>query len=253
VITDPPYPCIKRNYGTLTEKDWHTLMADVVTQVRRVLKPAGSAVFILQPNSRKVGKMRTWIWEFLLKTAKEWNLIQDAYWWNTSAAPVTAANRKNKLLRPSVKYCLWFGDPNCYRNQDAVLWQASQDMLKRKIEDRALRHRPSGYTFRDGRALATVLERGGTTPFNLLPISASRTKQDMGVEKHPARTPYRVAEWWVKYICPPGGVVLDPFAGSATIGLAALRNGNNYVGIEQNAKYFQMARERLAGELAQAA
>lgn len=58
VITDPSYPCIRRPYGRLTEAAWHDLMDQVVAQARRVLKPRGSSMFILQPNSEKIGKMR---------------------------------------------------------------------------------------------------------------------------------------------------------------------------------------------------
>jgi DNA modification methylase len=63
VVTDPPYPEISRDYGRMTEPEWHQVMRGVVSEVRRVLKPRGSAVFILQPNSERVGRMRPWLWE----------------------------------------------------------------------------------------------------------------------------------------------------------------------------------------------
>lgn len=61
VITDPPYPHIRRSYGYWTEAEWFDLMRAVVPQCMRVLKPTGSAVFILQPNSERVGRMRLWL------------------------------------------------------------------------------------------------------------------------------------------------------------------------------------------------
>src|SRR4051794_36649533 len=45
IITDPIYPEVDREYGRMSEKDWHTMMQEVVAQARRVLKPKGSAVF----------------------------------------------------------------------------------------------------------------------------------------------------------------------------------------------------------------
>jgi DNA modification methylase len=60
IITDPIYPEIDREYGRLTERQWHALMREVVAECRRVLKPKGSAVFILQPNAEKIGQMRLW-------------------------------------------------------------------------------------------------------------------------------------------------------------------------------------------------
>jgi hypothetical protein len=80
IITDPIYPEVSREYGRITEEQWHALMREVVKECRRVLKPNGSAVFILGPNSEKVGKMRLWPWEFLLWAGREWNLVQDCYW-----------------------------------------------------------------------------------------------------------------------------------------------------------------------------
>ena len=124
VITDPPYPCIKRSYGTWTEAEWWELMRAVVPECMRILKPAGSAVFILQPNSERVGRMRTWLWEFMAKWGREWGVVQDAYWWNTSTLPLGGAC-KDGLMRPSLKACVWLGGPNCYRDQGSCLWQES--------------------------------------------------------------------------------------------------------------------------------
>lgn len=46
-------------------------------------------------------------------------------------------------------------------------------------------------------------------------------------------------------ICPPGGVILDPFAGSGTTGVAALLEGRRFMGIEITEDYHRIARERL--------
>lgn len=54
IISDPPYPMIARDYGTLTEFEWSVMMVEVCKQAQRIIKPTGSAVFILQPNSKKV-------------------------------------------------------------------------------------------------------------------------------------------------------------------------------------------------------
>ncbi|MDR0604084.1 MAG: site-specific DNA-methyltransferase, partial [Bacteroidales bacterium] len=51
----------------------------------------------------------------------------------------------------------------------------------------------------------------------------------------------------IKAGCPPGGVVLDPFFGAGTTGVVARNMGRNYVGIELNAEYVDLAKGRLAG------
>jgi len=51
-------------------------------------------------------------------------------------------------------------------------------------------------------------------------------------------------------VCPAGGVILDPFAGSASTGIAALETGRRFVGCEQSRDYYEIARERLAARAA---
>jgi DNA modification methylase len=244
VITDPIYPEVKRAYGRITEKDWHSLMKNVVTECRRILKPKGSAVFVFQPNYDTIGKMRLWLWEFLLSTAKEWNLVQDCYWWAIDAMPLAGTSRKQGLMRQSIKMCCWFGSPDCYRDQDAVLWTSSQANLARSRTDMALRTGPSGRTFRNGTVAKAAEERGGVTPFNLLPIATGG--QPGGAEHHPAATPYELAAWWCRYILPAGGTLLDPFCGSGTMLAAGLdHEASKVIGIEQEKKYLAIAKRRI--------
>ena len=108
VITDPPYPEIDREYGRMTEEAWWDMMMGVCAEVRRLLKPTGSAVFILQPNSRKVGSMRGWLWKFMAWVCQDWNMVQDAYWWNIVTMP-TIHSTQYGLMRGSLKPCVWAG------------------------------------------------------------------------------------------------------------------------------------------------
>jgi site-specific DNA-methyltransferase (cytosine-N4-specific) len=247
VVTDPPYAEINRQYGRLSECEWHSLMNAVIPEVRRVLKPSGSAVFILQPNSSKAGKMRLWLWEFMVRWGREWNLIQDAYWWNWCALPKGGCTTQG-LLRGSVKPCVWLGNPDCYRNQEAVLWLESDYNKARRVSAKCFRvvTGASGSSCKEDTARGAAKRRGGTTPFNLIPCSTTyRGIKESSI--HGARTPYPLAEWWIKYLCPAGGIVLDPFMGVGTIGEAAENLGRNYIGIEQKQQYYDVAKKILEG------
>jgi DNA modification methylase len=68
-------------------------------------------------------------------------------------------------------------------------------------------------------------------------------------DAHPARMPIKLARHLVALACPPGGVVLDPFAGNATTGVAATRSGRRFVGIELDPAYAAGARRRLEEDL----
>lgn len=248
VITDPPYPEISRDYGRMTEAQWWDMMMGVCAEVRRVLKPTGSAVFILQPNSRKVGSMRGWLWEFMAWVCRDWNMVQDAYWWNYTALPVGGAITHG-LMRETIKPTIWAGAQDCYRNQNAVLWEQSArttEAIAASAYYRMGRNvHPSGRRVNRETITAAAERRGGVTPFNVFPIPQTQFGESSGSYGHGAGTPLKLADWWTRYIVPPSGVVLDPFNGAGTMGIAALQNGAQYIGIEKMAKYVDVTNERL--------
>ncbi len=66
-------------------------------------------------------------------------------------------------------------------------------------------------------------------------------------QAHFATMPPALAERCIQAGCRPGGVVLDPFSGSGTTGLAAARHGRRYVGIDLNREYLELSlRTRLS-------
>jgi predicted methyltransferase len=111
-----------------------------------------------------------------------------------------------------------------------------------------MRRTPSGRTYVCANMTECVQERGGSTPFNLLPLAAGGAA---GVTNgHPSKTPYDVAAWWVKYLLPQDGVLLDCFAGSGTMLAAGLDFGaSKVIGIEQEKKYIKIAEKRILGGL----
>ena len=62
---------------------------------------------------------------------------------------------------------------------------------------------------------------------------------------HPTVKPVSVMRWLVRLVTPKNGVVLDPFAGSGTTGVAAVREGFSFVGIERDPEYFAIATARI--------
>jgi DNA modification methylase len=82
-----------------------------------------------------------------------------------------------------------------------------------------------------------------------------RTKSGMGSfdEKgvgkqsnfHPTVKPIKLMQYLVRLITPPNGIVLDPFCGSGTTGIAAKIEGFNFVGIEMDDEYHKIAKARI--------
>jgi len=67
---------------------------------------------------------------------------------------------------------------------------------------------------------------------------------------HPTQKPVALMEWLIKTYSNPGDVVLDPFMGSGSTGVAALRHRRNFIGIEAVEKYYNIADARLHKETA---
>lgn len=67
---------------------------------------------------------------------------------------------------------------------------------------------------------------------------------------HPTVKPTDLMAWLVRLVTPPGGVVLDPFAGSGSTLVAAKREGFQFIGIEREAEYVEIARARTLAEAA---
>lgn len=63
--------------------------------------------------------------------------------------------------------------------------------------------------------------------------------------KHYAVFPPKLVELCIKAGCPKKGLILDPFMGSGTVGMVAIRMDREYIGIDINKDYCQIAKERI--------
>lgn len=74
---------------------------------------------------------------------------------------------------------------------------------------------------------------------------AKASKHDRADSRHPTVKPLALMRYLCKLITPPGGTILDPFAGSGTTGEAALDEGFSVTLIEREAEYCQDIRKRI--------
>lgn len=63
---------------------------------------------------------------------------------------------------------------------------------------------------------------------------------------HPTVKPIKLMQYLVRLVTPPNGIVLDPFNGSGTTGIAAKLEGLNYVGLELDAEYCKISEARIS-------
>jgi site-specific DNA-methyltransferase (adenine-specific) len=68
---------------------------------------------------------------------------------------------------------------------------------------------------------------------------------------HPTVKPVALMRWLCRLVTPPNGLILDPFCGSGSTGVAAILEGFRFIGIDDKAEYCEIARKRIATASAQ--
>lgn len=69
---------------------------------------------------------------------------------------------------------------------------------------------------------------------------------EVGEHYHPTQKPAALMEWCLDFV--DGETILDPFMGSGTTGVACVRTGRRFIGIEIEPKYFEIAKKRIKAE-----
>jgi DNA modification methylase len=86
---------------------------------------------------------------------------------------------------------------------------------------------------------------GDVNGSNGVQVLRKRDPQEFSGNNHPTVKPIELMKYLIKLITPKGGQVLDPFNGSGSTGCAAVELGCEYVGIELDAKYVEIASKRI--------
>ena len=87
--------------------------------------------------------------------------------------------------------------------------------------------------------------RGGGSALNWMAHKTAQMEIDGVTRYHPTQKPTAVMRWLIELVTDPGDLVLDPFAGSGTTGVACLQTGRRFTGIERDKTHYQTAKDRL--------
>jgi site-specific DNA-methyltransferase (adenine-specific) len=94
----------------------------------------------------------------------------------------------------------------------------------------------------------TVKRKEGSKGLNNPRAGAGRMSKEI-YNHHPTVKPVTLFSHLVQIFCPKGGTVLDPFTGSGTTGVAALKNERSFIGIERSQEYHPIAQARCEHQI----
>jgi DNA modification methylase len=181
-----------------------------IGHIVRVLKPGGAfLVFGLPPS--------VWMWSL---ESKQLAFRRELYWWHDTGYP---ANNW-RLATETILYLT---------KGDAAYWGG--DDIREPYAPRP--ERPNGRPDRQNPK--------GKSPGNILKFPRVAPNHKDWFD-HPTVKPLALMRKLVLAVCPPGGIVLDPFAGSGTTCCAAVAEGRKYIGIERDPKHHATAVGRLS-------
>jgi site-specific DNA-methyltransferase (adenine-specific) len=91
-----------------------------------------------------------------------------------------------------------------------------------------------------------ILNGGIPSAVNSDPVGMSGGGDRKARNYHPTVKPTALMQYLCRLVTPPGGTVLDPFTGSGSTGKAAILEGFNFIGIEREAEYVEIAKARIS-------
>ena len=190
-----------------------------------------------------------WLLAFALRS-DGWYLRSDIIWLKENPMPESCRDRPSRcyehifLLTKSKKY---------YYDAAAIAEPIAPGTAARYRQGRGAGHKYAEEVPGQGKVQGINKTRsGGYYDDALMPTT--RNKRDVWLINtvpykggHFAAYPPKLAETCILAGCPKGGIVIDPFFGSGTTGLAAKNLDRHYIGIELNTEYCALAGARIGG------
>lgn len=255
VVTSPPYYNLRDYSGgedemgrEETAQGYIDAMVALFHEVRRVLADDGTLWLNIGDTYSKGGRgdlapaksLNGIPWRVAMgMTDDGWILRAENIWHKTRTLPDGATDRPSKAHEHVFMFTKT--ERSTY-NLDDIRVPLAPSSVKRLAAD--IEHERGTYRANGGSAkpLKPVGNSAGRNIRDVWPICPSNSRG-----AHFATFPLELPTLCIKAGCRHGGVVLDPFSGSATTGVAALNTGRRYVGLELNPDYIDLSINKLHG------
>jgi site-specific DNA-methyltransferase (adenine-specific) len=240
IFTSPPYADQRSNtYGGIKPDEYVNWFLPKTKQFLRVLKPTGT--FILNIKERVVnGERHTYVIDLILRMREQgWLWTEEFIWHKKNSYPGKWPNR----FRDSWERLLQFNKSkkfNMYQEEVMIpVGEWARARLSNLSETDRIRDKSkaeSGF----GKKVANWIGRDKVYPTNVIHMATECSNRN-----HSAVFPEDLPSWFIKLFTKPNDLVLDPFIGSGTTAVAAKNLKRNFIGIEINNEYCQLAQGRL--------
>ncbi|MBC7415854.1 MAG: site-specific DNA-methyltransferase [Herminiimonas sp.] len=221
ILADPPYG-LGKDYGNDSDKrdtaDYLAWMTTWVDAVLPKLKPAGSLYIFLTWRSSP---------EIFVMLKQRLTMINEIIW-DRRVPSMGGGTRRYSSVHDTIGF--FAAAKNYYFDLDAI--RVPYDAVTKKARSRSIFVGAKWLEF-------------GYNPKDVWSVPRLHREHRERAD-HPTQKPLEIVERMIKASCPVGGVVFDPFMGSGTSAVAALRCGRDYVGFELNANYCDLIAQRLA-------
>jgi DNA modification methylase len=265
VLTSPPYALhFKKEYGNKDKHQYVDWILPFASEIRRILKDDGSFVLNIGGSYNKGSPTRSvYHFKLLISLVEEvgFHLAQECFWYNPAKMPMPAewVTVRRVRIKDSVEYVWWLSKtPHPKADNRKVLRAYSADMIrlnKRKLRETT---RPGGYIIKESFA---DVNTGGSIPPNVIEDEPAEDMlrfgnnaandrytlrcKEAGTKIHPARFPAALPDFFIRLLTDHDDIVLDPFAGSNTMGMVAEKLGRRWIAIEQEEEYLRASKFRF--------
>ena len=240
VVTSPPYADNRKDtYQGVPIETYVKWFLPISAELLRVLKPSGS--FILNIKEKTVnGERGTYVIELILAMRQQgWLWTEEYIWHKKNCYPGKWPNR----FRDAWEHCLHFTKQKQFNMyQDSVRvpmgdWAenrlrnlADTDMIRDNAKNK------SGF----GKNVSHWVGRDEVYPTNVIHMATECSNVN-----HSAAFPVSLPEWFIKLFTREDDIVLDPFMGSGTTAVAAIKLNRHFIGVEMEEEYYKHAIKRV--------
>lgn len=241
IITSPPYAERRRNtYGGIPTEEYVKWFLPIAYEIKRILKPTGSFFLNIKPHCDN-GERVLYVFDLVLSLKREVGFrYTDEFAWTKNGVP----GRFNGRFKNAFEPVYHFTKKRGYTHNPYAVAIPTKEVSLKRAERKASGESKNGSGLAGMREGHSFKGRKISLPSNHLHIPQASNQHTIQ-SKHPAVFPEELPTFFIKAFSNEGDVVLDPFIGSGTTAVAAINAGRNYIGIEKEPEYVEIARRRV--------